>query len=279
MLAAAWVGGSDTAPVVSRMHVSDHSMGGAVSVSKLSKRFGKSVEALSGLDLEIAQGEFVAFIGPSGCGKTTLLRILAGLEAATSGSVEILGKTPKEACREAEIGVAFQRPALVESRTARRNVQLSLEITGASPRRSVESLLTQFGIGDFMDHYPYELSGGMQQRVNIACALVHNPEVILLDEPFGALDELTRESLGEWLSGVLREGQQTGILITHSVDEAVMLADRVFVLSARPGKIAEVFDIPFEQPRSRTLRSSPEFLQRVSEVRTSLYAVTERVEA
>ncbi|MFP4281841.1 MAG: ABC transporter ATP-binding protein [Opitutales bacterium] len=234
---------------------------------------------MSGLDLEIAQGEFVAFIGPSGCGKTTLLRILAGLEAATSGSVEILGKTPKEACREAEIGVAFQRPALVESRTARRNVQLSLEITGASPRRSVESLLTQFGIGDFMDHYPYELSGGMQQRVNIACALVHNPEVILLDEPFGALDELTRESLGEWLSGVLREGQQTGILITHSVDEAVMLADRVFVLSARPGKIAEVFDIPFEQPRSRTLRSSPEFLQRVSEVRTSLYAVTERVEA
>jgi NitT/TauT family transport system ATP-binding protein len=242
----------------------------------LCKTFGTSVEALRDIDLCIEEGEFVAFIGPSGCGKTTLLRILAGLERSSSGSVQILGDWPDEACRKAQIGVAFQRPALVESRTARENVRLTLEITKATPKRSVEELLEKFGIGEFMDNYPHELSGGMQQRVNIACALVHDPKVLLLDEPFGALDELTREKLGEWLSRLLKEEKRTGILITHSVDEAVHLSDRVIVLSAGPGQVHRIIDIPIPQPRSRSLRGSEDFLKRVAEVRRELYAATEK---
>ncbi|NBB80688.1 MAG: ATP-binding cassette domain-containing protein [Verrucomicrobia bacterium] len=226
--------------------------------------------------MNIEEGEFVAFIGPSGCGKTTLLRILAGLERASSGSAKILADWPEEACRKAQIGVAFQRPALVESRTARDNVDLTLEITRATPNQSVKELLEKFGLGEFMDHYPHELSGGMQQRVNIACALVHDPKVLLLDEPFGALDELTREKLGEWLSRLLKEEKRTGILITHSVDEAVHLSDRVVVLSAGPGRVHRVIDIPIPQPRSRSLRGDESFLKLVAEVRRELYAATEK---
>lgn len=246
--------------------------------ARLSKHqpFGTSVEALRDVNLTIKEGEFVAFIGPSGCGKTTLLRILAGLERASGGSVQILGNAPEEACRQSQIGVAFQRPALVESRTARENVRLTLEITKASPNRSVEELLEKFGIGAFMDHYPHELSGGMQQRVNIACALVHDPKVLLVDEPFGALDELTREKLGEWLSRLLREEKRTGILITHSVDEAVHLSDRVIILSAGPGRIHRVIDIPLPQPRLRALRNDEGFLKLVAEVRRELYTATEK---
>jgi len=254
----------------------DPHSGGAVSVANLCKTFGTSVEALRDIDLNIEEGEFVAFIGPSGCGKTTLLRILAGLERASGGSVKILGSWPEDACRKSQIGVAFQRPALVESRTARENVQLTLEITRVSPNQSVEELLEKFGLAEFMDRYPHELSGGMQQRVNIACALVHNPEVLLLDEPFGALDELTREKLGEWLSRLLKEEKRTGILITHSVDEAVHLSDRVVILSAGPGKIHRTIDIPIPQPRSRSLRGDESFLKRVAEVRRELYAATEK---
>ena len=248
----------------------------SISLSKISKTFGDEVEALRRINLEVKPGEFISLIGSSGCGKTTLLRILAGLERPGSGEVKIFGKSPLDACRDSKIGIAFQQPALVESRTARKNVRLTLEVTGVTPKRSVEALLEKFGIGEFMDRYPHELSGGMRQRVNIACALVHDPEVLLLDEPFGALDELTREVLGEWLSSILREGQQTGVLVTHSVDEAVMLSDRIVVLSPRPGRIARVVDIPFAQPRSRKLRSQPEFLERVAEIRELLYAVTEQ---
>lgn len=274
MLAAVSDGNAKPTPFTI-MVASNQMPGGAVSVCNVSKSYGGKVHALAQIDLDIAKGEFVAFIGPSGCGKTTLLRILAGLEPATEGSVRILGQSPAAACKQGQIGVAFQQAALVPSRTARKNVQLSLEITGAKPERSIESLLTQFGIGAFMDNYPHELSGGMQQRVNIACALVHNPSLILLDEPFGALDELTRESLGEWLSGILRDGAQTGVLITHSVDEAVMLADRVVMLAPRPGTIAEIVEIPFEQPRKRSLRSDPAFLQLVSQIRNRLYTISE----
>jgi NitT/TauT family transport system ATP-binding protein len=254
----------------------DPNTGGAVSVFNLCKSFGTSVEALRDVNLQIKEGEFTAFIGPSGCGKTTLLRILAGLETASSGEVQILGNTPEAACRKSQVGVAFQRPALVESRTARENVRLTLEITKARPNRSVEELLEKFGIGQFMDSYPHELSGGMQQRVNIACALVHDPKVLLLDEPFGALDELTREKLGEWLIHLLKEEKRTGILITHSVDEAVYLSDRVIVLSAGPGRIHRIVDIPIPQPRSRSIRSEETFLKLVAEVRRDLYAATEQ---
>lgn len=247
----------------------------AIAVEHLTKVYGAEVEALRAINLAIAPGEFVALIGPSGCGKTSLLRIIAGLEPSTKGRVAICGETPQEACRRGRVGVAFQAPALVESRTARRNVELTLEITGAAPQRSVEELLRQFGIGDFMDRYPHELSGGMRQRVNIACALVHDPAVLLLDEPFGALDELTRDLLGEWLSGILNVGVQTGVLVTHSVDEAVLLSDRVVILSPRPGRIAEIVPVPWPRPRRRALRGEESFLRLVAEVRRKLYAVTE----
>ena len=172
------------------MPVSDSTLGDAVIATQLSKSYDDT-EALRDINLTIKPGEFVALVGPSGCGKTTLLRIMAGLERPSKGKLSLFGASPEEACRSAQVGVAFQQPALVDSRTARRNVSLSLEVTGVQPRRSVENLLKQFGLGNFMDAYPHELSGGMRQRANIACALVHDPSLILLDEPFGALDELT----------------------------------------------------------------------------------------
>ena len=253
----------------------DTCSGGAVVATHLSKSFDDTVEALCDVDFAIEPGEFVALVGPSGCGKTTLLRIMAGLERPSKGKVSVFGVSPEEACRGSQVGVAFQQPALLDSRTARRNVALSLEVTGAQPQRSVEDLLQQFGLGDFMDAYPHELSGGMRQRANIACALVHEPSLVLLDEPFGALDELTRELLGEWLSSILHESEQTAVLITHSVDEAVMLADRIVLLSPRPGCISEIIDVPFSQPRSRELRDKHEFLELVGSVRKKLYAITE----
>ena len=258
------------------MPVSDSTLCDAVIATQLSKSYDDT-EALRDINLTIKPGEFVALVGPSGCGKTTLLRIMAGLERPSKGKISLFGASPEEACRSAQVGVAFQQPALVDSRTARRNVSLSLEVTGVQPRRSVENLLKQFGLGNFMDAYPHELSGGMRQRANIACALVHDPSLILLDEPFGALDELTRELLGEWLSAILHESDQTAVLITHSVDEAVMLADRIVLLSSRPGRISEIISVPFTKPRSRKLRSEHEFLEIVSNVRKKLYKITEAV--
>lgn len=241
-----------------------------IEFSRVSKQFGE-VEALDGVSLTINDGEFVTLIGPSGCGKTTMLRIAAGLEEPSAGEVKVNGDTPKNACREHQIGVAFQRPALLASRTALRNVGMTLEITGREGALSPGELLTDFGLGEFHHHYPHQLSGGMQQRVNIAGALVHDPAILLLDEPFGALDELTRESMGEWLGGVLGRSSKTVIFVTHSVEEATILSDRVVVLSARPGRISEVIEIALPRPRSKAFRTDDNFLREVARVRSSLY--------
>ena len=226
----------------------------AIEFSGVDKQFG-DVEALQDVSLTIQDGEFVTLIGPSGCGKTTMLRIAAGLEEPSGGSVLVNGDTPRNACRQHQIGVAFQRPALLASRTALRNVRMTLEITGRDGALSPDELLTDFGLGEFQHHYPHQLSGGMQQRVNIAAALVHDPTILLLDEPFGALDELTRESMGEWLGGVLSRSAKTVIFVTHSVEEATILSDRVVVLSARPGRISEVIEVELPRPRSRAFRT------------------------
>ena len=219
----------------------------AVSLHAVEKLFG-SRRVLGPIDLEIVEGEIVACIGASGCGKTTLLRILAGLDPPSAGQV-LIGKTPpQEARRQQDIGVAFQRPALVPSRTALRNVQMTLEICQRPEVLDPKRLLNEFGLGQFMHHYPHQLSGGMQQRVNIACAMVHHPRLLLLDEPFGALDELTRASMSSWLARILWTNRKTAVLVTHSVEEAVMLSDRVCIFS-RGGQIAETIPIGLDRPR------------------------------
>ena len=239
----------------------------AVQIEGVDKCFG-SVQVLDGISLQVAEGEFVALLGASGCGKTTLLRLLAGLETLTGGTISIEGTSALEARRRQEIGVAFQRPALVPSRTALGNVELTLEICRRPEVLSPPRLLQEFGLRQFMHHYPHQLSGGMQQRVNIACALVHHPRLLLLDEPFGALDELTRETMCEWLGGVLAKTRQTAVLVTHSVEEAVTLADRVVVLSPHPGRIHEIITVELERPRVAWVGS--EFLDEVARVRRAL---------
>ncbi|MEM9026120.1 MAG: ABC transporter ATP-binding protein [Verrucomicrobiota bacterium] len=223
---------------------------------------------LSDVELGIAKGEFVSIIGPSGCGKTTLLRILAGLEAIDSGHVQINGKSIGEALAYQEIGVAFQQPALIPSITARKNVQTTLDLCRRDTVYSPEEILTDFGLGPAIDQYPHQLSGGMQQRVNIACALVHSPSLLLLDEPFGALDEMTRARMSKWLAQVISESGQTTLLVTHSIEEAVTLSDRVVVLSANPGRISAIVKIELED-HQKTWETDA-FIEMMKRVRAAL---------
>jgi NitT/TauT family transport system ATP-binding protein len=215
-----------------------------ITVSQVSKRFSGGTVALDTVDLTVARGEFVSLLGPSGCGKSTLLRLLAGLDTASSGIVTVGALAPIEACRRGAIGVAFQRPALVPSRTALENIQLTLEVVRRPGSFAPEDLLRQFGLAAFRNHYPHQLSGGMQLRVNIACALVHRPEILLLDEPFGALDEMTRESLTAWLRSVLAQTGQTVVLVTHSVEEAVTLSHRIVLMRPHPGRVQSIVTVP-----------------------------------
>lgn len=245
----------------------------AIRMTAVSKRFKAGIDILSRIHLSVGSGELVALVGASGCGKTTLLRMAAGLEAPSEGQIEILGVTPQQACAQRQVGVAFQRAALVPSRTALENVQLTVTLAGRSGSIDPAQLLREFGLGESLGAYPHQLSGGMQQRVNIAAALVHQPKILLLDEPLGALDEITRESMTEWLAGVLARTCPTTLLVTHSVEEAVVLADRVVILSRYPGQIAH--DIAIDLPRPRDLwgQPSPAFLSAVSEVRSRLHGV------
>lgn len=246
----------------------------AISLAKVSKRFG-TVQALEGINLQVCEGEFVSLIGPSGCGKTTLLKLAAGLETATEGEVTLFGEPPHQLCRKHQVGVAFQKPAIASFRTARKNVELTLEVLRVSPperKKLAAEILCDFGLAGFLDHHPEQLSGGMQQRVNIAGALVHNPSVLLLDEPFGALDSITRANMYTWLSNVLSQTVKTVLFVTHDVREAVFLSNRVLILSPRPGKIYSEFEINFSR-RDKKLRHEIEFLETVAKIEECLEIV------
>jgi NitT/TauT family transport system ATP-binding protein len=231
------------------------------------------VQALSKVDLQIATGDFVSLIGPSGCGKTTLLRIIADLEQPTAGTLLINGITPAQARLRRQYGYIFQAPALYPWRTIERNVMLPLEIMGFSPeerRVRAARYLKLVNLAGFERKFPWQLSGGMQQRASIARALSFDPALLLMDEPFGALDEIVRDHLNEQLLGLWEETGKTVVFVTHSIPEAVFLSTRIVVMSPRPGRIIDV--IPCDFPRDRTLeiRETPEFLKIAHRVRMGL---------
>ena len=235
-----------------------------VSVSSLAKTFrrGSSVtHALAAVDLELARGEFAAVVGPSGCGKSTLLRVIAGLLPASSGAVRVNGNSVSGP--QTDLGVVFQSPVLLEWRTVLDNVLVQLELRGLrkqSFKEKAMALLARVGLAEFADRYPRELSGGMRQRTAIVRALIHDPPFLLMDEPFGALDALTREQMRLDLEALWMETGKTVLFITHSIDEAVLLADRVIVMSERPGRVEREIPIALRRPRGLAARQAPEFI-------------------
>jgi NitT/TauT family transport system ATP-binding protein len=230
-------------------------------------------KALEGIDLEVARGEFVSLIGPSGCGKSTLLRIVGDLIAPSSGTVTVNGKTAERARRDRDYGMVFQAPVLFDWRSVEDNVKLPLEILGqdsATRTKRAREMLELVELGDFLKHHPYQLSGGMQQRVAIARALAFQPSILLMDEPFGALDEMTRERMND---EVLRIWEQTGttiLFVTHSIPEAVFLSSRVVVMSPRPGRITTIVDVDLARPRNEDTRETRRYFELVTEVREAL---------
>jgi NitT/TauT family transport system ATP-binding protein len=233
------------------------------------------VRALSDIDLQVRAGEFVSLIGPSGCGKTTLMRIIADLEQPTDGVALVNGMTPQEARRSRAYGYVFQAPALYPWRNVLGNVTLPHEIFGltkAEREQKARRYLELVGLSGFEKKFPWQLSGGMQQRVSIARALSFDPAILLMDEPFGALDEITRDRMNEELLSIWRKTQKTVIFVTHSIDEAVLLSTRIVVMSARPGRIIDVLDSTLPPERSIETRESPEALALAHRVREGLKA-------
>jgi NitT/TauT family transport system ATP-binding protein len=247
-----------------------------VRLERVGKVFGAgpgAVTALEGIDLSIGEAEFVSLIGPSGCGKSTLLRIIGDLTGATSGGVEVNGKPAARARLDRDYGMVFQAPVLMDWRTVERNVELPLEIMGYSKAERAERsarLLSLVELGEFGSKHPWQLSGGMQQRVAIARALAFDPKLLLMDEPFGALDEMTRERMNLELMTIWSRTRTTIVFVTHSIPEAVFLSSRVVVMSPRPGRIASVIGIDLPQPRTNDTRELPRYFELVTEVREAL---------
>ncbi|MFV9504288.1 MAG: ABC transporter ATP-binding protein [Oscillochloridaceae bacterium umkhey_bin13] len=247
-------------------------------VSKIYASGAGPVTALHEVSLQIGAGEFIALIGPSGCGKSTLMRLIGDLEQPSSGNLRVKAKSPAQARRDRDYGIVFQAPVLYEWRTISRNVELPLEIMGrtkAERHERSQSLLRMVGLGEFGDAYPHQLSGGMQQRASIARALSFAPSILLMDEPFGALDEITRERLQLELLSIwaTAEPRPTVIFVTHSIPEAVFLADRVVVMSPRPGRVQRIVPVDLPRPRSFETREEQQFFALVTEVRECLRAM------
>jgi NitT/TauT family transport system ATP-binding protein len=245
-----------------------------VRLEGVTKQFGKAgVVALEDVDLDIGPGEFVSLIGPSGCGKSTLLRVVGDLIQPTGGAVEVNGKSAHQARVDRDYGIVFQDSVLFEWRTVARNIGLPLELAGWSRERRkerVQEMLELVELSGFEGHHPWQLSGGMQQRVSIARALSFEPALLLMDEPFGALDEMTRERLNLELLRIWAASGSTVVFVTHSISEAVFLSTRVVVMSPRPGRITGIVDVDLPQPRTFRTREEPRFAELIRDVRRTL---------
>lgn len=243
-------------------------------VSKTFEARGQRIEALKDVSLDCAPGSFTALIGPSGCGKSTILRLALGLEIPDTGSVEIGGEAPRIATASGITGVAFQDAALLPWRSVEANLALPLDVLGLARgpyAGKIASLIKLVGLTGFEKALPGELSGGMRQRVAIARALITDPAVLFLDEPFGALDQILRRQMNIELQRIWTETKSTALLVTHGIDEAVFLADRVVVMHAKPGRVAQVIDVPFARPRHTGLFSDPAFHRLGDEIATVLH--------
>ena len=256
--------------------------GPIVSIENVSKLFtgsgaaGGQTHALARVSLNIAPGEFVSLLGPSGCGKSTLLRLVADLIEPSEGQITVKGKTPRQARLDREYGIVFQSPVLYDWRNVLRNVELPLEVMRipASERdRRAREMLHLVGLKDFEGHFPWQLSGGMQQRVSIARALSFKPAILLMDEPFGALDEMTRERMNSELLNIWSQTDTTVIFVTHSIAEAVFLSGRVVVMTPRPGRIEKIVDIDLPRPRKMETREDPRYFELITAVREGLREV------
>ncbi len=252
----------------------------AVIVDRLTMVFNQGrpnqVDALVGIDLSIQPGDFVSLIGPSGCGKSTLLRLIANLLEPTTGNVLVNGKSSKQARLDQDYGMAFQQSGLFEWRTVRKNIELPLELKGwnkAKRRQRAEEMLELVQLSEFGSHMPWQLSGGMQQRIAIARALASHPPLLLMDEPFGALDEMTREHMQAELLRICAAAQTTVVFVTHSIPEAVYLSNRVVVMSPRPGRITDVIDVHLGDERDEDTREDDRFFKKITEVREALRRV------
>jgi NitT/TauT family transport system ATP-binding protein len=247
----------------------------AVTVKDLAVRFGTDsgvVTALEGVDLELAQGGFLSILGPSGCGKSTLLRVVADLIPPAEGHIEVLGQTPERSRCDRALGFVFQDAALLPWRSALDNVRLPLEVgnADATSARDPEELLALVGLAGREHAYPHELSGGMRQRVAIARALVTQPRILLMDEPFGALDEITRDKLNEELLSIWQATGTTVMFVTHSIPEAVFLSEKILVLKANPGRVAELVDVELPYPRELEVRDTAPFVSLAAHLRQTL---------